>query len=174
VTGGNDPIGHRYREAALCVEHIGRRCRCKQELVAVLHFDRGTGGDAGPALLDKAGRAEIRRGLQVPAGGAGISLMAAALEDAYDLAARYPNHELVVCALTDFELFDPPGMLNRFCAFPGGNVHAVVLRSTPPQQLVDDARVTVTPIAYGSPYGTVAQALFDAMTVHRPQRTNAA
>lgn len=169
VTGGNDPIGRRYHEAAVTIEHVGRRCRCAKELVAVLHFDRGTGGDGGPVPLDRRGLAEIERALTIPANGAGVSLLGASLHDAYQLAAKYPRHRAALIVFSDFELFDNdlPRVLDDLCDFPGV-VHAAVLRATPPQRLVEDDRVTVTEVSYDSPPGTVAQALFEALTAYRP------
>src|SRR4051794_18672522 len=37
--GGNDPIGNRFAEARLAIDAVARRCRCRQELVSVIHFD---------------------------------------------------------------------------------------------------------------------------------------
>lgn len=168
VSGGNDPIGNRYLEARLALDRVARRCRCGRELVAILHFDRGTGGDAGPLPLDRKGRIELDRALSVPAGGFGISELGPSLSDAYRLVDAYPEHDPVLIAFTDFELFDADlgGVFDDFCTFPG-SVHAAVLRSAPPPRLVDDPRVNVTHVMPDSAPGVVASAAFGALTTYR-------
>lgn len=168
VTGGNDPIGNRFLEIRIALERVGRRCRCRRELVAVLHFDRGTGGDAGPVELDRRGRAALDRALAIPVNGFGISELRPSLNDAYGLAKAHPSHRATLIAFTDFELFDGdvPRVLDEFCSFPG-SVHAAVLRSEPPARLNDDPSVTVTRILLDSQPGAVARAGFDALTMGR-------
>lgn len=170
VTGGNDSIGRRFEEAMVAIERVGRRCRCKRELCSVIHFDVPTSRDVTAARLDRRGRMEIERGLDVPADGAGISEMSNSLATAGELAARFPHHLPVLVAFTDFELFDNnvDAVMNDFCNFPGV-VHGVVLRATAPKELVDDDRVTVTHVSYDSPVGTVAHAIFNALAATRLQ-----
>ena len=170
VCGGHDPIGRRFEEAAAAIERVGRACRCRAELVSVLHFDTPTSRDVPAARLGGRGRAQIVNGLAVPADGAGSSEMGPSLERAYDLSDRHPKHLSVLVACTDFELLDddPIQTLEQFAGFPG-LVHAVVLRAKPPQRLVDDERVTVTQIAHDAPSGAVASAVFEALTATRRQ-----
>lgn len=165
ITGGNDPVGQRFVEAGLAVSAVGRRCRCGDDLVAVLHFDTPTSGDLAPTSIRDARALEAS--LAVPPDGAGISSMAASLDKAYALAARHPRHRAALVALTDFELFDPPGTIGRFLAFPG-DVHAVTLRSRPPQLLLDAPDVAVTPVSHDSRPGALARAIFTALTAGRP------
>jgi hypothetical protein len=168
VTGGNDPIGNRFLEIKIAVKRVGRRCRCRQELVAILHFDRGTGGDAGPVALDRQGQAELDRALAIPVRGFGISELGPSLTDAYRLAKALPGHRATLIAFTDFELFDGDlsRVLDEFCSFPGA-VHAAVLRSEPPPRLTADPSVMVTRILLDSRPGAVARAAFDALTMGR-------
>lgn len=42
VCGGNDPIGRRFEEGRIAVERVSKACRCRAELVSVLHFDTPT------------------------------------------------------------------------------------------------------------------------------------
>lgn len=173
VTGGNDPIRNRFIEMKLAIDKVGGRCRCHRELVAILHFDRGTGGDAGPVALDRRGREELDRALGVPANGFGISELGPSLADALELAQAYPDHKATVIAFTDFEVFDAnvQRVLEEFCAFPGW-AHAAVLRAEPPTRLTTDALVTVTRILPGAEPGAVARAAFDALTVERRAPTS--
>lgn len=168
VCGGNDSIGRRFDEAAFAVERVGRRCRCKRELVSIVHFDVPTSHDVTAARLDRTGRVEIEAGLAVPSDGAGISEMGNSLARANELANQFPHHLPVLVAFTDFELFDSDVavVFDTFCDFPGV-VHGVVLRAEPPEQLVEDSRVTVTRVTYESRVGTVAHAVFDALTATR-------
>jgi hypothetical protein len=171
VTGGNDPIGNRYLEAAIALDKVGRRCRCENELAAVLSFDTPTSGDVPPTPINGKNRAGVAKGLAAPPDGGGCSLLTASLHAAQRIAHAHPDHLRSLLVFSDFELLDPDprGLLEEFAAFPG-DVHAIVLRSTPPQQLVDHPRVTVTQIGYDSQPGAVAQAVFEALTVHRPKR----
>lgn len=168
--GGNDPIGRRFDEATLAVEAVGRRCRCRQELVAVTNFDTPNSGDVPPTPI-RGGMAAIKQGLRIPGDGGGSSNLGPSLESVERLVALYPNHLPIVVVLSDFELFDPdvPGVLDRLAAFPG-LVHAVVLRSDPPERLVEDPRVDVTHISHGDPPGSLARAVFGALTRTRIKR----
>lgn len=172
VCGGHDPIGRRFDEAAAAIERVGRACRCRAELVSVLHFDTPTSRDVVAARLGRRGRAQIINGLAVPTDGAGSSELGPSLERAYDLSDRHPKHLSVLVACTDFELLDddPIETLGRFSGFPG-IVHAVVLRAKPPQDLVDDDRVTVSQIGHDAAVGAVASAVFDALTSTRRRRS---
>jgi hypothetical protein len=165
---GNDPVAQRYVEAELAIEAVGRRCRCRQELVSIVHFDVPTSGDVLPTPISRGGWRTLRHGLSIPPDGAGASLLGPSLEAAYGIAERYPRHGHILVALTDFELFDNelPRVLDDFCAFPG-TVHAVALRANPPTRLVDDDRVRVTHVVYTDQPGAVARAVFSALTTHR-------
>lgn len=165
VTGGNDPIGRRFEEAMVAVERVGRRCRCGKELVSVVHFDCPTSNDVHGARLDRRGRIDIERGLALPRDGAGSSEMGPALKRAYKLIRTHPNHTPILVAFTDFELLDRnvEATLTKYRTFPG-IVHATVLNSSPPECLIEDDRVTVTQINNDSPTGSVAKAVFAALT----------
>jgi hypothetical protein len=171
VTGGNDPIGNRYVEARIALEAVGRRCRCRRELGAVLHFDTPTSGDVSPTPIYGRHRARLLEGLAAPPDGRGCSLLAPSLDVARRIASAHPDHLTVLMVFSDFQLFDPnlDQLYGELGAFPGA-VHAVVLRARPPQPLMNDPRITVIPVDYDSPPGTVARALFDALTTHRPKR----
>jgi hypothetical protein len=168
---GNDPIAQRYVEAELAIQAVARRCRCRRELVAIVHFDVPTSGDVPPTPLNRGGWRTLRRGLSIPPDGAGVSLLRPSLEAAYEITERYPQHDHILVALTDFELFDEQldGVLDDFCSFPG-TVHAVALRATPPARLVDDDRVQVTHVDYTDQPGAVARAVFNALTTYRRSR----
>lgn len=165
VTGGNDPIGQRFVEGALAITRVGSRCRCGRDLCTVLHFDTPTSLDLAPTPLTKPHQDAIRRSLAIPPDGAGVSLLGPSLMAARQLVERYPSHRAVLCVHSDFELFDD--YLHELIAFPG-DVHAIALRSPPPQVLIDAPNVTVTRVSYDSPPGTVARAVFTALTRTRP------
>ena len=166
ITGGNDGVGRRFDEFGFAVAPVASRCRCRSDAVSVLHFDTPTSGDLGPVPV-RGSRAALARALAAPHDGAGCSSLSASLTAAERLAAAHPTHESVLVVCTDFELFDPPGTLDRLAAFPG-QVHGVALRSAPPPELVADPRVTVTHVTYDSPPGTLARAVFCALTADRP------
>jgi len=166
--GGNDPIGNRFLEARLAIEAVSRRCRCDRELVSIVHFDCPTSGDVPPTPLNRQRSRQIERGLAIPPDGAGASLLGPSLQEAYRLAERFPDHQHVLCVLSDFLLFDDDlaKVLDDFAAFPG-TLHAVVLRANPPSRLLDDGRIQVTLVDYTDRPGAVAHAVFGAATTHR-------
>ena len=168
--GGNDPIGQRFDEARLAIETVGKRCRCGKELAATLTFDSPTSLDVAPTPL-KGGIATIEQGLAIPPDGGGSSNLGPALRLARRLADRHPEHRTVLCVLSDYQLFDSNvrAVLEELADFPG-QVHAVVLRTSPPQFLVDDPRVSVAQVNHGDPPGTLAKVLFGALTATRRHR----
>jgi hypothetical protein len=168
VSTGNDPIGNRYDEAKLAVEAIARRCRCQRELAAIVHFDYPTSRCVAPTPLDRLGLRTIHAGLGIPTDSRGISELGPSLKRAYKLAAEHPDYRHVLVIASDFELFDPdvPKVLEDVRSFPG-QVFAVVLRSEPPQILVDDEKVAVVRIGYDDEAGAVARAIFESLTVYR-------
>lgn len=168
VTGGNDPIGERFAEAWLAIARVGARCRCGHELIDIASFDTPTSLDLPPTPIVGANSAAIKQSLAVPPDGAGSSCLAPSLARAEATARAYPGHHVILVVLSDFQLFDsdPSGVLKRMLAFRG-DVHAVVLRAEPPQVLIDAPNVTVTRVNYTSPPGTVARAVFRALTTKR-------
>lgn len=169
--GGNDPCSNRFKEMRLAIEAVARRCKCGEELVAMLNFDSPNSGDVLPTHL-AGGVAKLERGLEIPRDGGGCSLLGPSLAQARRIADRYPDHHVVCIVLSDFELFDGDvaGVLQAFAEFPG-QPHAVVLRSTAPQVLLDDPRVIVTPVSPTDPVGAVAKAVFTALTATRRVRS---
>jgi hypothetical protein len=165
--GGNDPCGNRFQEMRLAVETVSRRCKCGNELVALINFDSPNSADVPPVPL-RNGMAAIERGLTVPRDGGGCSLLGPSLNLARRIATGYPNHHAVFVALSDFQLFDGDvaGVLHAFAAFPGQS-HALILRSATPQTLADDPRVLVSQITPADPPGTLAKAVFAALTATR-------
>jgi uncharacterized protein with von Willebrand factor type A (vWA) domain len=109
----------------------------------------------------------LQAGLRTPPEAASSNL-GPSLHAAYEAAAGHSQHQAALVVASDFQLFDPDleRVLADMAAFPG-KVHAVVLRATPPAQLMQDARVTVTAVNYDSPVGAVARAVFGSLTTSR-------
>lgn len=172
VTGGNDPVGNRFEEASVAVDHLAKRCRCGQEQVAIRTFDLGTSSDLGPLTLNRKGPKELYEALRVPSAPAyGSSCLGPSLADAERLAAAHSDHEVVVVVFSDFELLDgnTAAVLTRlrhFAEQPHHQAHAVVLRSSPPAQLEDSA-VAITHVPVDSPRGAVARAVLGALVAAR-------
>ncbi len=168
--GGNDPVGNRYTEAAYACQQVARRCRCGKCAVSILHFDTPTSCDVDPTPL-RTGMKPITAGLAVPSDGAGISSLTPSLRAAGKIAADHADHHKVLIVFSDFELFDSNllGLYADLGAYPG-QVHAVVMRSTPPAALTVHPDITVTQVGPADPQGAVARALFDSLTTHRPGR----
>lgn len=171
ITGGNDPIGQRFEEAAYTLRHLSRFCNCGREFSSIIHFDTPTSGDVPPTKLNRKGLEALAEGLSVPLDGAGISELGLSLRRVTDVVAQNPDYTPVVTVFSDFELFDPPQVLDDFVSFPG-IVHAVVLRASPPQVLLDSDRVLVTRVLSSDPTGAVAKALFASMTAVRKAPRN--
>lgn len=164
VVGGNDPVGRRFIEDAIAIQRVGTKCKCGKDLVATIHFDTPTSGDLKPTPITRDHFDEIRASLAIPADGAGISCLLPTLAAARAIVAQHPRHRPIVVIHTDFELFD--NYLPQLLSFPG-DVHAVVLRAEPPAELLAAPKVTVTRVGYDSPPGTVARAVFRALTTAR-------
>jgi hypothetical protein len=166
--GGNDPCGNRFQEMRYAIEAVAKRCKCGDELVAILNFDSPNSGDVPPTPM-RGGMATIERGLVVPRDGAGCSLLGPSLAQARMITERYPDHHVVFAALSDYQLFDcdVAAVLKAFANFPG-QPHALVLRAAAPQALVGDPRVIVSSLSPSDPPGTLAKAVFAALTATRP------
>jgi hypothetical protein len=170
MLGGADSTGLRYVEAALVFERVGRRCRCNRELAAVLHMNRPTAADLQATPLNRHAKTDLSKALTVPTDGDGASEMAATLQRAEQIALTHPNHKTTLAAFSDYELSDNMAVLATSMSNFPGDVHAVVMRSEPPQELLAAGNISVAHVASGEAPGAVAHALFDAMTVHRPGR----
>jgi hypothetical protein len=172
VTGGNDPVGNRFEEATVAINHLAKRCRCGQEQVALRTFDLGTASDIGPMTLNRKGPKELYEALRVPGAPAyGSSCLGPSLADAERLAAAHRDHEVVLVVFSDFELLDGDTgavvtRLRHFAEQADHQVHAVVLRSSPPAQLHDSA-VVITHVPVDSPRGAVARAVLGALVAAR-------
>ncbi len=132
----------------------------------ILHFDTPAVTDVPPTSIRRKGLPALRSGLRVPPESIyGTSCLGPALDAAGRTAARYPDHHAVLVVMSDFELLDPDPdvVLDALCSFPG-IVHTIVLRAKPPERLVANGRVTITRISWDSPTGTVAEAIFTALT----------
>lgn len=167
-TYGNDPVARRFDEALLAVRAVARRCSCGQERVAVVHFDTPVSLDLAPTLLAGNGWRTAARCLAIPPDGAGQSLLRASLHGVLGHVDAMPDHQHTLVVCSDFLLFDDDiaELYEEFGSFPG-DVHAVCLRSTPPQILIDDQRVTVTHITADAKRGSVAAALLAGLTTYR-------
>lgn len=163
MSGGNDPIGNRFEEVRVALQHLARYCRCGQEYSTIIHFDTPTSGYVLPTKLNRGGLSKLDAGLMLPPDGAGISLLKPSLDRAVALAASQPDITPVLTVLSDFELFDQPSVLDALIGFPG-LVHAVVFRSQPPPLLLDAPDVLVTGIQPTDAPGAVARAIFESMT----------
>jgi hypothetical protein len=163
ATGGSDSQGQRFLEADLAITRVGVRCRCGADLVATVHFDE-TSYDLPPTPIRSSNRAAITGSLRVPPDAAGMSVLGRSLKVTRKLIAQYPDHQAVFVVHTDFELFD--NYMADLLSL-SADVHAVVLRARPPQELLDAPNVTVTRVDHTSPAGTVARAVFAALTTGR-------
>lgn len=170
MLGGADSTGLRYAESTLAFDRISRRCRCGQERVAVLHMNRPNSADLLGIALGKASRAAIAAALTVPADGDGASTLGDTLVRAKKIADEHPGHDTTLIVFSDFELTDDmTALAASLAAFPG-DVHAVVMRSTPPPELLAQSAIRCIRVEAGAKPGPVARALFDAITTHRPGR----
>jgi len=165
--GGNDPCGNRFQEMRLAIETVAKRCKCGDELVAMLNFDSPNSGDVAPTSL-RDGIGSLGRGLAIPQHSAGSSVLGPSLAQARHIAHRYPKHRVAFVVLSDFQLLDSDlaGVLSEFADFPG-QPHAVVLRSAVPAALVEDPRMIVSPVSPIDPAGTLAKAVLTALTATR-------
>jgi len=174
MLGGSDSTGHRYLEAELAFERISRRCACDREMAAILHMNRPTSADRPALLLNRRAKSDLVGGLMVPRDGDGASAMADTLARAHQIATVHPDHRATLVAFSDYELVDNmPTLTADMASFPG-SVHAVVMRSKPPAELIAEDTITVTHVANGEPPGAVARALFASITAHRPGASSAA
>lgn len=164
---GNDPLAQRYHEALRAIEHISRACRCRNELVSIIHFDYPSHLDVPPQRLHRRGMRRLRSGL-CSEGLPGSSDLAPALDKAEQLAGKFGGGESTLVVLSDFLLTDrdPRGVLEQLVSFDG-QVHAVVLGAKPPTILHDAPHVAVTTITPTSVRGATAQAIFDGLMTHR-------
>lgn len=165
VTGGNDPVGQRFAEAAYAVDAVGRRCRCGKDLVAVTHFDHPTSLDLAPTPIGRDHRDAITAALAVPPDGGGRSVLGRALPVAFRHAEALPDHRHVLAVLSDYELFDD--VLDDLIRFPG-EVFALVVRAQPPHRLIEAEEVTVVRVDQASRPGTLARAIFTGLVAERP------
>jgi hypothetical protein len=168
MLGGADSSGLRYAEAELVFQRIMAGCRCNRELAAILHMNQPTSADRPAMSLNRKADADIIGGLKVPTDGDGASTMAATLARARQIAQAHPDHAATLVAFSDYELTDDiQGLVKDMEAFPGV-VHAVVLRSQPPRELLAANGIDVTHISSGEAPGAVARALFSSVTKQRP------
>jgi hypothetical protein len=166
MCGGNDAIGNRFLETHHALQKLARHCTCGKEFAAAFHFDTPTTCDVPPTRLNRRGVRALEEGLTLPPDGAGISNLGPSLARVTDVVANNPDYTPVVTVLSDFELFDPPQVLEDLATFPG-LVHAVVFRSQPPAVLVDAPDVIVTRVQPTDPPGAVAKAIFTSLTALR-------
>jgi hypothetical protein len=165
VSGGNDPLGHRYDELSYALEKVGRRCSCGECMAAIVHFDIPTDADVPPTPITRKGMKKVAEGLRVPARPSSSSL-GSALNGAYQIAGSYKKtHDLVLVVATDFELFDSNvgEVMQRVVDFPG-DVHALVLNTQPLAILSDSPSVTVSQVDPRSSIGDVAMSVFATIT----------
>jgi len=164
---GTDPLSNRFAEVAHAFSVVARR-GSPHELGAVLHFDTPSSGEAGPVPLTRRGLKRLRTGLRIPPEGAGSSELGPSLRRAAEIADAYPDHEVTLVVLSDFQLLDPDPaqVLAELAAFPGA-VHAVVLGTGMPAGVLDK-RITITHVQRDDPPGAVARALFASLITHRP------
>lgn len=160
VTSTADPVRWRHAALAAAVDALGSACSCRRCRVALRFFD---GPGAGPSALGRSDRRALVAVLADPPPTA--SVLGPALAEAEDLARTHPG-PVHLAVLSDFELFDPPGVLARLAHFPG-RVSAVVLRSAPPPELVGTS-VEVLPADHTSPPTAVADAVLAGAAALRP------
>jgi hypothetical protein len=173
--GGNDCVGRRFEETKIALDLLGHACRCRREMVGVVHFDTGL-GDAVPAPVGtRDGLEVVEKALRIPSGSPGISTVGPALAVAERFARSEPLTTLLV--LSDFALTDTALVTGMIDARPAWaeHVHLVTLgtgalvgdQDTPPW-------ITVTSLGgpgEGHAPGDVAKAIHQSFTrTRRPTR----
>lgn len=125
---GNDAAGRRWDEQARAVEVWAGKCRCDDQLVAVLHFD-DVGADVGPIPTrpNRQAMAALEPALQIPAG-AGSSNQGSSADRTLRMGREHPKHELVAVTFTDGQLFDsnPQAVIDGLAA-GSSRLHRVIL-----------------------------------------------
>lgn len=168
---GHDPLAQRYSEAKQAIDHIGRSCNCRQEFVAIIHFDQPSPLDVPPQRLHRRGRLRLRSGLR-STGSRGSSDLSPAIDKAERLATQFRAFDIGIVVMTDFLLTDrdPSEVLGRLVSFEG-HVHAVALNAEPPQTLKTAPHVSISMITQNSEPGATARAIFESMTANRALAT---
>ena len=170
-TGGTDPIGNRFREAARAIDAVATWSVAKRSKAALIHFDQPSTGNTPVLALNDAGSVRrLKHALRVPVGAHGTSDLDPSLTTAEDIAAAHPDHDIRLTILSDFELTDtdPSDVFARLAAFPG-EVHAVILNAEPPVDLRGD-NITITRLHYSDPPGALAAAIHRSLTATRRGR----
>lgn len=165
--GGADPIGRRFEELTRAIRHVARYSR-RGTYVGLLSFDQPSTGDVPPGAIGSvAHRRLLERNLRVPLDARGSSSLGPSLAVAEQVARDNPTAEVWFVPISDFALTDAdlPDIYERLADFPG-RVLAVVLGHTAPAELTGP-RLSVCEVTIQSPPGTVALALYAALTAGR-------
>ena len=162
--GGVDPISNRYAELGLAIHAVAQRCRCKQELAAILHFD-SPAGDTEAVPLTRDGLSKLEGGLAVPPSARGISDLLPAITKATEMAVAHPGHQAVAVVFSDFRLTDEraDAPFEALATFPGTVYGCVLGGSEDPLPGIDKQLA----VDAASPPGATARALLTALTHHR-------
>jgi hypothetical protein len=169
--GGTDPIGNRFREAGRAIDGVAAWCVTKRSKGVVIHFDQPSRGNTPVLTLNDPGSVRrLKHALRVPDGARGTSDLSPSLATAEEIATAYPDHDIRLTILSDFELTDtdPSDVFARLGAFPG-EVHAVVLNAEPPVDLRGE-NITITRLKYSDPPGALAAAIHRSLTATRRGR----
>ncbi len=164
---GNDPVGNRFEEAKRAIRLVADWTYSSRSKIAVLHFDHPDGASGVVPLNDRHLRRRLDASLQNP-GGRGTSDLLPSLTEMERLAAAHPDHDVIGMVVSDFELSDtdPSEVFSRLRAFPG-RIHAVVLASQVPPDLVNADNITITTLSPGDPPGAFAAELHRSLTATR-------
>lgn len=165
--GGADPIGRRFEELTRAIRHVAQYSR-QGTHVGLLSFDQPSAGDVPPGAIGSGEhRKLLERNLRVPLDARGSSSLGPSLTACEQIARDNPTAEVWFVPISDFALTDAdlPDIYERLANFPG-HVLAVVLGHPAPTELVGP-RLSVCEVTTQSPPGTVALALYAALTAGR-------
>ncbi|AZN29376.1 hypothetical protein EJO69_02925 [Flaviflexus salsibiostraticola] len=165
--GGADPIGRRFEELTRAIRHVARHSKRGTHL-GLLSFDQPSSGDVRPGAVGSTEhRKVLERNLRVPLDARGSSSLGPSLAVAEEVARNNPTAEVWFVPISDFALTDAdlPDIYERLSSFPG-HVLAVVLGHLAPAELAGP-RLSVCEVTTQSPPGTVALALYAALTAGR-------
>lgn len=172
--GGADPIGRRFEELTRAIRHVARHSK-RGTHVGLLSFDQPSSGDVPPGVIGSvAHRRLLERNLRVPLDARGSSSLGPSLAVAEQVARDNPTAEVWFVPISDFALTDAdlPDVQERLSGF-SGHVLAVVLGHPAPADLAGP-RLSVCEVTTQSPPGTVALALYAALTAGRPNADRSA